>query len=72
MGVFVALAVLLLSLSFGKDPFMSREDAVGYIVVDRDGKVFKYIVLEGKYGKVKLVKTKNEPSEVLKQGGKTK
>lgn len=72
MGAMVVLMVVVLSISFGKDPFTNREDAVGYIVVDKDGEVSKYIVIEDKDGEVKLVKTKDEPKEILKQGGKKK
>jgi len=72
MGAMVVLMAVVLSISFGKDPFTNREDAVGYIVVDKDGEVSKYIVIEDKDGEVKLVKTKDEPKEILKQGGKKK
>lgn len=72
MGALVGLLTVISLLSFSKDPFVNREDAVGYIIVDEDGKTFKYIVLESKDGKVKLMKTKYEPAKVLKQGGKTK
>ncbi len=72
MGVLIVLLTVISFVSFSKDPFVNREDAVGYIIVDEGGKTFKYIVLESKDGKVKLMKTKYEPAKVLKKGGKTK
>jgi hypothetical protein len=72
----VAFIGLLLFLSFlpgrAKDPFTSKEDAVGYIVIDTEEGVQKYIVLEGKDGEVKLIKTGRSPDQVLKKGGKKK
>ncbi len=68
-----ALVIILLSfavITFGKDPFTSKEDAVGYIVIDTEEGTQKYIVLEGKDGEVKLIKTGRSPDEVLKKGGK--
>jgi len=62
--------ILLISAAYGKDPFSNKENAVGYIVIDRGGDPERYIVIEDKEGKVKLVKTGYEPDKVLKQGGK--
>ncbi len=64
-------AVAVAATAFGKDPFANKEDAVGYIVVDSGGEVRKFIVIESKEGKVKLIKTEYEPDKVLK-GGKRK
>ncbi len=66
------LVAILFTISYGKDPFTSKEDAVGYIVIDSEEGVQKYIVLEGKDGSVKLIKTGRSPDEVLKKGGKKK
>ena len=66
----VILLMFIAVLAFGKDPFTSKEDAVGYIVIDTDDGTQKYIVLEGKDGEVKLIKTGRSPDEVLKKGGK--
>ena len=67
----VALLLLCFGvIALGKDPFTSKEDAVGYIVIDTDDGTQKYIVLEGKDGEVKLIKTGRSPDEVLKKGGK--
>ncbi|HIC97067.1 MAG TPA: hypothetical protein EYP11_01540 [Aquificaceae bacterium] len=52
------------------DPFLNKEDAVGYIVIEENGKPIRYIVIEGKDGKIKLIKTRHEPEKILKQGGK--
>lgn len=69
MRVLVVVLGIVFS-AFSKDPFTNKENAVGYIVIDKDGETVKYIVLEGEEGKVKLIKTKYEPKKVLKQGGK--
>jgi len=61
----------MVSVGIAQDPFFSKQDAVGYIVIDKDGTVEKYVVLESSEG-VKLVKTDVEPEEILKQGGKKK
>ncbi len=54
------------------DPFVNMEDAVGYIVVERNGKNENYVVFETKNGEVKLVKIGRNPSKVLEKerGGK--
>ena len=64
------IILLAVSLASAKDPFSNKEDAVGYIVIDRGGSSEKFIVVESKGGKVKLIKTGYEPDKVLKQGGK--
>ncbi len=75
MRIFIALIYiisLLTGISIGRDPFINKEDAVGYIVIDNEGVISKYIVIESNRGKVKLIKTDVEPERVLKQGGKEK
>jgi len=66
------LTVLTLGVSLAKDPFLNRQDAVGYIILERGGKTERFIVVESKEGAVKLIKTKYEPEKVLKKGGKGK
>ncbi len=63
------LTLLLLEFAFSKDPFTNREEAVGYIVIDNEGKTERYIVIESGKGKVKILKTDYEPDKVLKKGG---
>ncbi len=72
MRKLVLLILCLSVVSFSKDPFTSKEDAVGYIVIDSHEGTQKYIVLEGKDGEVKLIKTGRSPDQVLKKGGKKK
>ncbi len=69
----VILLVLLISclMVFGKDPFTSKEDAVGYIVIETEEGLQKYIVLEGKDGTVKLIKTDYSPDKVLMKTGES-
>ncbi|RLJ71019.1 hypothetical protein BCF55_1308 [Hydrogenivirga caldilitoris] len=70
--VLTAALVIGVMPSLGKDPFMNKENAVGYIVIDNQGMPEKYLVLESKDEGVKLIRTEYEPKEVLKQGGKKK
>jgi len=65
-------AMLLIGTAFSKDPFLNKENAVGYIVLDNHGIQERYIVVEGKSGTVKLIKTEYKPEKVLKKGGKKK
>ena len=71
IAVLFLIAVGVLQSS-AKDPFLNKENAVGYIVLDNHGIPERYIVLESKEGGVKLIRTEYEPEEVLKQGGKKK
>ncbi len=70
MRAVVVAIFMFSSLLFAGDPFMNKEGAVGYIVVDQGGKTFRFIVVEDEQGRVKLIKTNYNPNEVLKQGGK--
>ncbi len=72
MGRLVLAILLVLGVALSRDPFLNQEDAVGYIILDRGGKVERFIVLETKEGTVKLIKTKYKPEKVLKKGGKEK
>jgi hypothetical protein len=75
MKVWTVLLLVILAgfyNSYAKDPFTSKEDAVGYIVIESEEGTEKYIVLETKEGEVKLIKTGTSPDEVLKKGGKKK
>ncbi len=62
---------ILISFAFA-DPFVNMEDAVGYIIVERNGKSENYVVFETKDGEVELVKIGRDPSKVLEKekGGK--
>ncbi len=66
------MGFLALGLAWGADPFTSKEDAVGYIVIKKDGREKKFIVLQSKDGKVRLIKTGRSPENILKKGGKKK
>ena len=72
MRVILLFLLIPCLMVFGKDPFTSKEDAVGYIVIETEEGLQKYIVLEGKDGTVKLVKTGDSPDQVLKKGGTKK
>ncbi|MDQ7038296.1 MAG: hypothetical protein Q9N26_03735 [Aquificota bacterium] len=66
------LTVLTLGVVFAKDPFLNQQDAVGYIILEREGRTERFIVVESKEGTVKLIKTRYEPEKVLKKGEKGK
>jgi hypothetical protein len=72
MRRFLILPVLIAGSLWARDPFLNQEDAVGYIILERGGKAERFIVIEGKDGNVKLIKTRYEPEKVLKKGGKKK
>jgi hypothetical protein len=63
--LFLLLAVLL--YSYAKDPFTDLEGVVGYIVVEKKGKVENYMVVEEKGGGVKTIKVNRNPKEFLKK-----
>ncbi len=69
---FAVIGFLSLGLGWSADPFTSKEDAVGYIVIKRDGREKRFIVLQSKDGKVRLIKTGRSPENILKKGGKKK
>ncbi|RME13206.1 MAG: hypothetical protein D6804_00580 [Aquificota bacterium] len=54
-------------LSYSQQPFQSLEGAVGYIVVERGGKVENYVVVEGKDGSVRTVKVDKNPAQFMKK-----
>lgn len=62
--LFLLLAVFL--YSYAKDPFTDLEGVVGYIVVEKKGKVENYMVVEEKGGGVKTIKVNRNPKEFLK------
>ncbi len=68
----LAATVLVLGLSYSADPFTSKEDAVGYIILKDQKGEKKFIVLKSKDGKVRLVRTGRSPENILKKGGKKK
>jgi hypothetical protein len=53
--------------SYAKDPFTDLEGVVGYIVVEKKGKVENYMVVEEKEGGVKTIKVNRNPKEFLKK-----
>lgn len=67
------LPLLLVGISYAQNAFQSLEGVVGYIVVEKGGKVESYLVIEDKGGSVKTIKTDKKPSDYLKrveEGGK--
>jgi len=63
--LFLLLAVFL--YSHAKNPFSDLEGVVGYMVVEKRGKVENYLVVEDKAGGVKTIKVNRNPREFLKK-----
>lgn len=66
---------ILTCFAMAQQPFQSLEGVVGYVVIERAGKVENYLVIEQKEGSVKIVKIDKNPSKLLKkaedkEGGK--
>jgi len=63
--LFLLLVVFL--YSYAKEPFTDLEGVVGYMVVEKNGKVENYMVVEEKGGGVKTIKVNRNPKEFLKK-----
>jgi len=63
--LFLLLVVFL--YSHAKNPFSDLEGLVGYMVVEKKGKVENYVVVEDKGGGVKTIKVNRNPREFLKK-----
>jgi hypothetical protein len=63
--LFLLLMVFL--YSHAKNPFSDLEGLVGYMVVEKKGKVENYVVVEDKVGGVKTIKVNRNPREFLKK-----
>jgi hypothetical protein len=64
---FLFLLLVVFLYSYAKDPFTDLEGVVGYIVVEKKGKVENYMVVEEKGGGVKTIKVNRNPKEFLKK-----
>jgi len=64
---FLFLLLVVFLYSYAKDPFTDLEGVVGYIVVEKRGKVENYIVVEEKGGGVRTIKVNRNPKEFLKK-----
>jgi hypothetical protein len=64
--LFLSLMAVFL-YSHAKEPFSDLEGVVGYIVVEKKGKVENYMVVEEKGGGVKTIKVNRNPKEFLKK-----
>jgi hypothetical protein len=64
--LFLLLMVVFL-YSYAKEPFTDLEGVVGYMVVEKKGKIENYIVVEEKGGGVKTIKVNRNPKEFLKK-----
>lgn len=56
------IMLFFISTLFAQQPFQSLEGVVGYIVLERDGKLENYAVIEGKDGSVQTIKVNSKPS----------
>jgi len=66
MRAIIAL-LFALFIAYAREPFTDLEGVVGYIVVERKGKVENYLVVEGKDGGFRMVKVDKNPKQFLKK-----
>jgi len=64
---FLFLLLVVFLYSYTKEPFTDLEGVVGYMVVEKNGKVENYMVVEEKGGGVKTIKVNRNPKEFLKK-----
>ncbi|AHE96167.1 hypothetical protein THERU_05320 [Thermocrinis ruber] len=64
---FLFLLLVVFLYSYAKEPFTDLEGVVGYMVVEKNGKVENYMVVEEKGGGVKTIKVNRNPKEFLKK-----
>jgi len=64
---FLFLLSMIFLYSYAKEPFTDLEGVVGYMVVEKNGKVENYMVVEEKGGGVKTIKVNKNPKEFLKK-----
>jgi hypothetical protein len=64
---FLFLLSVVFLYSYAKGPFTDLEGVVGYVVVEKKGKVENYIVVEEKGGGVRTIKVNRNPREFLKK-----
>jgi hypothetical protein len=61
------LLIAVFLYSYAKEPFTDLEGVVGYMVVEKNGKIENYMVVEEKGGGVKTIKVNRNPKEFLKK-----
>jgi hypothetical protein len=64
---FLFLLSIIFLYSYAKEPFSDLEGVVGYMVVEKNGKVENYMVVEEKGGGIKTIKVNRNPKEFLKK-----
>jgi hypothetical protein len=64
---FLFLLSIIFLYSYAKEPFTDLEGVVGYMVVEKNGKVENYMVVEEKGGGVRIIKVNKNPKEFLKK-----
>ncbi|MDT7871974.1 MAG: hypothetical protein RQ844_05645 [Thermocrinis sp.] len=67
MRLLFLLLMAVFLYSYAKEPFTDLEGVVGYMVVEKNGKVENYMVVEEKGGGVKTIKVNRNPKEFLKK-----
>ncbi len=58
LGVMLLIAVG--GVSSGNDPFLNKQNAVGYVVVGENGKRERFVVIEAADGSVRLIKASSK------------
>jgi hypothetical protein len=64
---FLFLLLVVLLYSYAEEPLTDLEGVVGYMMVEKNGKVENYMVVEEKGGSVKTIKVNRNPKDFLKK-----
>jgi hypothetical protein len=64
---FLFLLLVVLLYYYAKEPLTDLEGVVGYMVVEKNGEVENYMVVEEKGGGVKTIKVNRNPKDFLKK-----
>lgn len=54
-------------IAFTQQPFQNLEGAVGYIVLEKQGRVENYVVVEGKDGSIRTIRVDRNPAQFMKK-----
>lgn len=67
MKPLILMLISSVGFALAQEPFKSLEGTVGYIVMERGGKIENYLVVEEKDGSVKTIKVDKSPSRFMKK-----
>ena len=67
MKLIILLLISLAGFAVARDPFKSLEGTVGYIVIERGGRIENYLVVEEKDGSVRTIRVDKNPARFMKK-----